>query len=908
MRRNLLSLLVAVLLLTAVILPLGSSAAEMGDPPQIIINAGSGQVFDGDNDFFQAYKIFSVTFSGDNYSYTLLPEFYAFIDYPDYLTMSLQEYLDTQPGYEEMTELATALWNYIYYEGYDPLDIIRYVEPVGDVNVTESQVTIDLDVIGGGYGYYLVFHSVSADNGGEPSVSIIAACSLTTTNPVAVVTPKADVPTLRKNIVKDDGTLTKVAGVTVGETINFVIEVTLPKTYEGYDDYLFVLHDEFSGVSGAFIGFDPTGEDYLDGIMVSMWEPGEPTTIEPFPTTGYTLTQNWPGFDIEFNFEALLEIPEGYELLVEYSGVVNGEAASVGTTTKVVNSAWLEFGANPYTESSINSIEEKVWLYVGCLDDVWKVDGTTKNVVEGAWFEKIDDLDELPTGNGFNVAFSSDGKYLAITSIASPFITVYKMVDGIPARIPYPNVLPPNITYSAAFSPDGKFLAVVHFTYPFLTIYDMTNDIPTKIPDPDELPSATGRGVAFSSDGKYLAIANSNASGMPQVIIYNVSDDVFSYAYGLNIRPGYGDIVFNLSFSLDGKYLAIAHNGSPFLAIYDMTEDPPLRMPDPNVLPTGNVHNVIFSPNGQYLAMSHDASPYVTIYDMTNGNPIKITNPDILPTGVGRGVSFSSNGKYLAVVHNTAPFITIYDMNNGEPIKVSNPNILPTGIGQGVAFSNDGKYLAIAYNNDPYINIYRTPTPSITTYSTHLNSAEFTLQKLEPRDTPDSNGYLYDIGAPIQFTEESSENIVYDGDINNTNIFTKLVSSPEVTVAGLGPGLYMLTETKAPNGFNQLTYNVFIEITLEYNEDIENWVYVRKAFIDKDNTFLKDSNPAPFTVVNDSIRDIYESIYIENFSGQLFPETGGIGTALFYATSLLLTTALLAYITASRKKKVTVKP
>ena len=68
----------------------------------------------------------------------------------------------------------------------------------------------------------------------EPFVQIVAACALTTTNPVAEVTAKTDVPTLKKWLVLDDGSYAKVEGLSIGDSASFAIEVTLPTTFEGH--------------------------------------------------------------------------------------------------------------------------------------------------------------------------------------------------------------------------------------------------------------------------------------------------------------------------------------------------------------------------------------------------------------------------------------------------------------------------------------------------------------------------------------------------------------------------------------------------------------------------------------------------------------------------------------------------
>ena len=901
-KKKLLPILLAVLMVTTLVAPgMISTAAEMDEPPQIIINAPVGLAFDDATDFFQAFKIFDVTFTGDNYSYVIVPAFEAFDAYPGAdSTYSLLDFLNDGPTAAEMTDLAAALWAYIYYDGYDPNDIVRLVEPVGDIDVEETQVTIDLDVVGGGYGYYLVFHSASLFDDDEPFVQIVAACALTTTNPIAEVTAKTDVPTLKKWLVLDDGTYAKVEGLSIGDIASFVIEVTLPTTFEGYDDtnpYVLVVHDVLGACPEFFLGYDPEGDDgFVENITISYWEQGEPTTITAFAVDDdYELTPGPYGFEIEFTFDALQAVPEGYSILIEYSAVVN---EGIRGTFKGTNSAWVEFSRDPYEDETGTAPPSVVTIYVTELGDIVKVDGSTGEEGEGTWFEKIGNPATLPTGSGQSAVFSPDGQYLTITHNVSPFMTIYDMTGGTPAKLSNPAKLPTGQGMGAAFSPDGQYLAIAHVTSPFVTIYDMTDGAPTKIDDPATLPTGTGEGVAFSPDGQYLAITH-NVS--PFMTIYDMTGGTPTKITNPATLPtGSGGI----DFSPDGNYLAIAHSTSPFVTIYDMTGGTPTKIDDPATLPTGQGTDAVFSSDGQYLAIAHRFSPYVTIYNMTGGIPTKIDDPATLPILAGYGAAFSPDGQYLAIADSGSPYVTIYNMTDGSPTKIADPTTLPTGMGMGAAFSPDGQYLAIAHGTSPYVTIYTTPTPATTTYSTHLTGAEFELYKLITLNTPDTNGLWYDIGDPIPFSEDSFGNLLFDGNPeNDDDIFYTLMSDPEVAVTGIGPGLYMLRETVAPDGYNKLTYDIFFEITLEYDDDSEEWVYIKKVYFDTANTFLITENAPTFDTIFDSINGIFETIYIENFSGTLFPGTGGIGTTIFYLTSTVFGSLLCAGYILSRKKK-----
>ena len=86
----------------------------------------------------------------------------------------------------------------------------------------------------------------------------------------------------------------------------------------------------------------------------------------------------------------------------------------------------------------------------------------------------------------------------------------------------------------------------------------------------------------------------------------------------------------------------------------------PAKTTDPAALPTGTGFGAAWSPDGRYLAIAHDSSPYVTIYDWSTGVPVKIANPATLPPSIGEGAAWSPDGRYLSIAHGSSPYVTIY--------------------------------------------------------------------------------------------------------------------------------------------------------------------------------------------------------------------------------------------------------
>ena len=156
-----------------------------------------------------------------------------------------------------------------------------------------------------------------------------------------------------------------------------------------------------------------------------------------------------------------------------------------------------------------------------------------------------------------------------------------------------------------------------------------------------------------------------------------------------------------------GKYLAVAHNVTPFVTTYGVDVDDFNKFVNPSGLPAGIGRGVAFSGDGTYMAVAHQTTPFITIYKREGDTFTKLANPSALPTATGRGVAFSGDGTHIAVAHQTTPFITIYKRSGDTFTKLANPSGLPTSIGNGVAFSGDGTHMTVTHGASPFITIYK---------------------------------------------------------------------------------------------------------------------------------------------------------------------------------------------------------
>ena len=125
-----------------------------------------------------------------------------------------------------------------------------------------------------------------------------------------------------------------------------------------------------------------------------------------------------------------------------------------------------------------------------------------------------------------------------------------------------------------------------------------------------------------------------------------------------------------------------------------------------------------------------------------------------------------------------------------------------------------------------------------------------------------------------------------------------------LTFTGLGAGTYTLKETKAPAGYNPAKeYNIRItcipggDAKTGTGQDDCTWKYEYKL-ADEDDTKYKVFNEIP---AGSDMADKNNEITIKNTSNTTLPETGGIGTTIFYMVGGLL--ALVAVVVLVSRKR-----
>ncbi len=159
-----------------------------------------------------------------------------------------------------------------------------------------------------------------------------------------------------------------------------------------------------------------------------------------------------------------------------------------------------------------------------------------------------------------------------------------------------------------------------------------------------------------------------------------------------------------------------------------------------------------------------------------------------------------------------------------------------------------------------------------------LASDNVTKQYIKTDEDGKFDGFL--TTAPAKAGNEWAE-----GDVGNDKGVWKSDSSGNIVIEGLDAGTYYIEELQAPTNYNKLTNDVEVTITATMRSEVDgdaktagwnrqNWTYSESG----------DSATAPTALMKLDITNADENgiVNIANSTGASLPETGGIGTTLFY--------------------------
>ncbi|MGN0613515.1 MAG: SpaA isopeptide-forming pilin-related protein [Porcipelethomonas sp.] len=352
----------------------------------------SGGLIDGRT--FTAYKVFALTYSGTNYTYTLDANC-----------------LNGTTGYGPTYDLATVTaWpsddetnarnfaTYLYETYIDGQTVAASVHQ-GSAIASSGTATITVPEAG----YYMVVEN--SDVSGLTSLVM-----LNSTDPTVTIDAKigsTGKPTLNKLINDQNANFTNTyLDSQIGDTVFYCLDITVPDPdyINEFTNYVYKIHDSIdSGLT-------------LNENILMIWK-NESTYIEKNAgnSSDYFTSSVTGGtqLEVDIKIKKLIEdwsLSAGDTLKVYYHATLNKDAnvaASADDDNMYnANEAYLEFSNDPYGATTINTpaIKTYDWTYAFSVEKVDGSDNTKK--LAGAKFEiqrNSAALSLLKSGNGYTV-------------------------------------------------------------------------------------------------------------------------------------------------------------------------------------------------------------------------------------------------------------------------------------------------------------------------------------------------------------------------------------------------------------------------------------------------------------------------------------------------------------------------
>lgn len=298
----------------------------------------------------------------------------------------------------------------------------------------------------------------------------------------------------------------------------------------------------------------------------------------------------------------------------EYSP--NGEYYAIGHNNPPYLSIYKISGTN-----FVNLLEPSTTLAGTVYSLAWSPNGEFLACGGGggtfSWFQRdnstftgLSNPTSMPHTVSFGMDWSPNGEFLAVTMNAPDFLW-YQRTGTTLTMLSRPSTLPTSNTRVCNWSPDGTLLAMAHYSSPYITIYQRLNGTTlTKISDPATLPTGNGVCCGWSPSGEFLAVGHSNS---PYITIYQRSGTTLTKLDDPATLP---PSVFELGWDSGGKYLGIGFSSlTTHFYIYERDGTTFTKLADPETAPSGAATYCLnWSPNRELLAIGHQASPYLDIY------------------------------------------------------------------------------------------------------------------------------------------------------------------------------------------------------------------------------------------------------------------------------------------------------
>jgi hypothetical protein len=321
-------------------------------------------------------------------------------------------------------------------------------------------------------------------------------------------------------------------------------------------------------------------------------------------------------------------------------------------------------------------------------------------------------LDRMP------INYSPDGNWFAIALWQYPFVALYEKVSGVWEQKPSNvfSAVPTDSCSAVAFSPSSTTLIVCQQSSPYINIYTYSAGAWTRASNPTSLPTSSARSVAFNRAGTSVAMSSESS---PFVHIYNISGSTYTKLSNPASLPGGGPGT-SVDWNADGTHLALTCNNATAanrFHIWSRSGDTFTKLTAPATMPAGGAYHCKYNQAGTSIAVAHNTTPFVTIYNISGSTYTKISDPATLPAGIGYGVAWNNAGTSLAHMGGlgtASRYLTIYNRSGDTFTKLSDPASSPNGQAAGTSWSTSTGNLLVAFCTSPGIIEYSRSSDTFT--------------------------------------------------------------------------------------------------------------------------------------------------------------------------------------------------
>lgn len=383
--------------------------------------------------------------------------------------------------------------------------------------------------------------------------------------------------------------------------------------------------------------------------------------------------------------------------------------------------------------------------------------------------------------------------------------------------------------------------------------YEFTGDMPTNIADYDTyyyvFTDTLSKGLTLTDpEGAATNDIKVTVNGIDVTNYFHISATDYSATAGTTITVGMQDI------------LALEQLTAPVVG--DITAATKVVVTYSAVLNENAVVGVEGNPNDVKLEYSNNPN------DDGEGSTTPEPNPEkpvpSTPTG--------ETPKDEVITYTTELIVKKTDENG---------NILP-----GAAFKIEGEGVKVVVTTGEYFVEDTTGTYYKLKDGSYTTTVPVTDDDPDTTDKDERNSDAYE-STTITYRKETKVTL-NTADTSKTVTAEAFVDSETglLTFTGLGAGTYTITETVTPAGYNSIAP---IEVTINWDAT-NGFTYVGTDYNDVNGNKQQDEGE-----VNTN------QVTIVNKSGSTLPETGGMGTTIFYlAGGILVLAAVVLLVTKKR--------